>query len=231
MFGFFIDTAENLGETLWKQAFASLPKRRKETSENRTGHINVSEHELPKKAEALTHFKGEELRNSEDSAKYWTKLLHQSFDGIPLRACTNAQGSTAWLGEGTTFLTGREFIVLVMFYISAMPTLTRLKRGQDVPVSCRAGCDARELLGHVLQQCHRTHHQRIQRQDGIVRYLATRLKEKWWRVKLEPHYRTSQGTRIPDIVIHRDHQSAILDVQVVGTRVALSEAHHMKRNK
>ncbi|KAH7976951.1 hypothetical protein HPB52_021918 [Rhipicephalus sanguineus] len=183
-----------------------------------------------RQAESLAHCKGE-VRNSKDSAKYWTRQLHQSFDGMPLRACTNAKGSTAWLGEGTTFLTGREFVRLVKFHISAVPTLTWLKRGQDVPVACRAGCDSRESLRHVLQQCHRTHHQRIQRHDGIVRYLATRLKEKGWQVKQEPHYRTSLGTRIPDIVMHRANQSVVLDAQVVGTRAALSEAYHVKRNK
>ncbi|KAH7961446.1 hypothetical protein HPB52_009064 [Rhipicephalus sanguineus] len=31
--------------------------------------------------------------------------------------------------------------------------------------------------------------------------------------------------------MHRDNQSVLLDVQVVGTRVALSEAYHVKRNK
>uniref|UniRef100_L7M1A0 Putative tick transposon n=1 Tax=Rhipicephalus pulchellus TaxID=72859 RepID=L7M1A0_RHIPC len=184
-----------------------------------------------RQAERMAYFRGEELRNSKASAKYWTKMLHQSFDGTPLRMCTNAPGSTAWLGEGTTFLSGKEFIKLVRFHISAMPTLTRLRRGQDVPVSCRAGCDSRESLGHVLQQCHRTHHQRIERHDGVVRYLASRLKEKGWSVQQEPHYRTSQGVKIPDLVLRRDHQTVILDVQVVGTRVALSEAYNMKRDK
>ncbi|KAL3220281.1 hypothetical protein MRX96_029963 [Rhipicephalus microplus] len=112
-----------------------------------------------------------------------------------------------------------------------MPSLTRLKRGQNVSVTCRAGCDTRKSLGHILQQCHRTHHQRIERHDGIVRYLASRLKENGWRVLQEPHYRTSQGTQIPDLVIHRDQQSVMLDVQVVGIRVALSDAYEMKRNK
>ncbi|KAH8030322.1 hypothetical protein HPB51_006754 [Rhipicephalus microplus] len=184
-----------------------------------------------RQTESLAHFRGEVLQSSKASAKYWTKQLHRSFDGMPLRHCTNAVGSTAWLGEGTTFLSGREFIKLVKFHISAMPSLTRLKRGQNVPVTCRAGCDARESLGHILQQCHRTHHQRIERHDGIVRYLASRLKEKGWSVLQEPHYRTSQGTKIPDLVIHRDQQSVVLDVQVVGTRVALSDAYEMKRNK
>ncbi|KAH7964364.1 hypothetical protein HPB51_027396 [Rhipicephalus microplus] len=95
----------------------------------------------------------------------------------------------------------------------------------------RAGCDARESLVHILQQCHSTHHQRIERHNGIVRYLTSRLKEKGWRVLQEPHYRPSQDTKIAGLVIHRDQQSVVLDVQVVGTQVALSDAYELKRNK
>ncbi|KAH7985611.1 hypothetical protein HPB49_026344 [Dermacentor silvarum] len=36
----------------------------------------------------------------------------------------------------------------------------------------------RMSLGHVLQRCHRTHHQRIQRHDCILRHVAKRLREK-----------------------------------------------------
>ncbi|KAL1429770.1 hypothetical protein MTO96_015800 [Rhipicephalus appendiculatus] len=128
----------------------------------------------------------------------------------PLTQCPVAPGSTVWLGEGTTFLKGREFIDLAKFHIAAIPNLTRLKRGQNTPKRCRAGCDSDESLGHILQRCHRTRHQRIQRHDTIVRYLAKRLREKEWRVREEPHYQTSQGTKIPDLVLSRDGQCVIL---------------------
>lgn len=62
-----------------------------------------------------------------------------------------------------------------------------------------------------------------------MRYLGTRLKEKGCQVKHKPHYKTSQGRRIPDLVLHTDHQSVLLDVQVVRTSVSLSETYHMKR--
>lgn len=63
--------------------------------------------------------------------------------------------------EGTRFLSGREFINLVKVRLNAVPVLSRLKRGRDVPISCRAGCSQDESLRHVLQRCHRTHHTRI----------------------------------------------------------------------
>lgn len=187
--------------------------------------------EATRKARDLCSYKSKVIKNSQESLKYWKNTLHGSFDGMPLKNCSNAKGSTAWLGEGTTFLKGREYINLVKFHIAAIPNLTRLRRGRDVSVKCRAGCDTAESLGHILQRCHRTHHPRIQRHDCIVRYLSKRLKEKGWQVQLEPHYRTTMGTKIPDLVIKRDGQTIILDAQVVGTRISLSEAHETKRNK
>ncbi|KAH7940520.1 hypothetical protein HPB49_001298 [Dermacentor silvarum] len=59
---------------------------------------------------------------------------------------------------------------------------------------------------------------------------SQRLRQKSWKVELEPHCLTTKGTRIPDLVIRRDGQTIILDAQVVGTRIRLSDAPD-KRNK
>lgn len=54
MYAFFIDTAENLGERLWRLSFASLPRnRRKSPSVASTGHINVSDVELPQEVRSI----------------------------------------------------------------------------------------------------------------------------------------------------------------------------------
>ncbi|KAH7961301.1 hypothetical protein HPB52_007316 [Rhipicephalus sanguineus] len=96
-----------------------------------------------------------------------------------------------------------------------MPNLTRLKRGRNVDKKCRAGCGSDELLGHILQKCHRTHHTRIARHDNIVTHVAKRLEENGWTVRNEARFKTSQGTQIPDLMIVRDQQPPILDAQVV----------------
>lgn len=44
-------------------------------------------------------------------------------------------------------------------------------------------------------------------------------------------YKTDVGTRIPDLVCQRDQQRVILDVQVVSTRISLSDAHLAKPAK
>lgn len=187
--------------------------------------------QLKRQADNLTIFKGTKIGNSKQSRKYWARQLHMSFDGRPLQQCKEAPGSTSWLGNGTSLLRGREFIDLAKFHVAAVPNLTRLRRGRELPKQCRAGCQAEESLGHILQRCHRTHHARIKRHDNILRYLAGRLTELGWQVQQERHFKTSQGTKIPDLVIIKREKSHILDVQVVSTRVELTEAHHHKCDK
>lgn len=179
-------------------------------------------------AEKLCVFRGHTIRTAKESRRFWKDKLHTSADGIALKGCHQAPGSNAWIGQGAPFLTGREYINLVKMHINALPNLTRLKRGRQVPTQCRGGCLEPESLGHITQKCHRTHHERIRRHDVMVRYLANRLRGAGWAVKEEPHYRTPDGTRVPDLVLTREGQAVILDVQVVGTRIPLSRAHEVK---
>lgn len=67
----------------------------------------------------------------------------------------------------------------------------------------------------------------------MVHYLARRLKEKEWNVREVPVFFTSLGRQIPipDLVLTREGQAVILDVQVVGQRVDLEDAHAAKRAK
>uniref|UniRef100_A0A131Z2I9 Reverse transcriptase n=1 Tax=Rhipicephalus appendiculatus TaxID=34631 RepID=A0A131Z2I9_RHIAP len=187
--------------------------------------------ELLRQSQAMLHFKGKVIDSKKSYKKFWTSYFHGSTDGAALKEAANAPGSSAWLAEGTRFLSGREFINAVRVRFNTVPTLMRLKRGQDVTKLCRAGCDQDETLGHILQRCHRTHHTRIQRHDAIVRYAAKRCRELGFNVLEEPHYRTRQGTRIPDLVLKRDGQALVLDAQVVGGRVKLSDAHVTKSSK
>lgn len=186
---------------------------------------------LLRQSRAMMQYRGSVIDSKKSCKKFWTSYLHSSTDGAALREVANAPGASSWLAEGTRFLSGREFINSVRVRFNTVPTLVRLKRAQDVPKTCRAGCDQEETLGHILQKCHRTHHTRIQRHDAVVRYAAKRCRELGFEVLEEPHYRTRLGTRIPDLVLKRDGQALVLDAQVVGCRVRLSDAHLTKTSK
>ncbi|KAL3210022.1 hypothetical protein MRX96_037501 [Rhipicephalus microplus] len=79
-----------------------------------------------RQAQNLTQFGGDVFGSVAAARKYWTRNLHSNFDGRPLSQCPTAPGSMAWLGEGTTFLKGIEFIDLANFHIATISNLTCL---------------------------------------------------------------------------------------------------------
>lgn len=187
--------------------------------------------DLVRQSEAMLLYKGSVINSKKANQKFWTNYFLGSADGAALKEVDNAPGASAWVAEGTRFLSGREFINAIRVRFNTVPTLTRLKRGQGVTKLCRAGCDQEETLGHILQKCHRTHNTRIQRHDMVVKYVAKRSRELGFTVLEEPHYKTSTGVKIPDLVLRRDGQVLVLDAQVVGTRIKLSDAHVVKTSK
>lgn len=186
---------------------------------------------LLKRAQEGSSFRSVQLPTRAAVAAFWRANLHRSVDGRALKDCADVPYAHHWVAEGTRLLPGRAFIDVVKLRINAMPTLTRLRRGKDRGdgvVTCRAGCGVRETLGHVLQECFRTHALRIERHNSLVRYLAERLRTLGWSVSVEPHFKTALGTRIPDLVLRRDGASVILDIHIVGTNIPMSRSHSDK---
>ncbi|CAN8001537.1 unnamed protein product [Ixodes hexagonus] len=169
------------------------------------------------------------LRTSKDVTDHWTELLRNSVYGGHLRECASVPESQAWVSDGTRLLSGRDFVDCTKLRINPIPTLARTSRGQDKDTSCRAGCGQPETLSHVLQQCHRTHGAMIKRHDGIVAYLCQKFHKDGWTVEREPGIKTKEGTRYPDIIIRKSDCAAIVDVQIVGTRIPLETAHRRKQ--
>lgn len=99
-----------------------------------------------------------------------------------------------------------------------------------IGLSQSLSCKSDESLGHILQRCHQTDHTRTTKHDNILEHLK-KITKVGWQVVREPHFKTSNGTRIPKLVITREHQALILDVQVIRMRMPLSDAHDVKRNK
>ncbi|CAN7951110.1 unnamed protein product [Ixodes pacificus] len=181
---------------------------------------------------AMTLFKanGRVLRIAKDAKDHWAELLHNSVDGAHMRTFTEVPESQQWVSDSTRLLSGRDFVDCAKLRINAIPTLARTSWGRNLDISCRAGCRQNETLGHVLQQCERTHGERIKRQNGIVDYLCKKFKVDKWSVEREPCINTMEGTRFPDSVIRKGDRTAIVDVQTVGTSTPLETAHRRKQN-
>lgn len=182
------------------------------------------------KAMTLLTVRGRVLRTAKDVKDHWAELLHNSVDGAHLGTCKEVPESQQWVSDGTRLLSGRDFVDCAKLRINAIPTLARTSRGRNQDTSCRAGCRQIETLGHVLQQCERTHGERIKRHDGVVEYLCKKFKADKWSVEREPCITTKEGNRFPDIVIRKGDRTAIVDVQIVGTSTPLETAHRRKQN-
>src|SRR5690606_34967439 len=112
----------------------------------------------------------------------------------------------------------------------SLPTRSRMARGNNGNRQCRHHCNAFETSNHAIQRCHATHGLRVKRHDKLVAMVASRLKERGYRVDVEPRFRTPVGTRVPDIVAYNEHEAIVVDCQVVGTIMSTELAEQTKVN-
>eukprot|EP00794_Sanderia_malayensis_P004463 gene4463-5056_t len=82
-------------------------------------------------------------------------------------------------------------------------------------VACDS-CGRPESLGHVVQQCPRTHGQRVKRHNKIVDYIITSIRPDRFKVLKVPSIPTEIGIRKPDLVIRSkdENTSYIIDVSI-----------------
>ena len=147
--------------------------------------------------------------------KNWAKQLYRTVDGSSLKHSSDVMSQHRWLQEPTKFVSGSDFIHMNKVRINALPTKSRSSRGRNHDRWCRAGCSAPETLNHILQICSRTHDIRVRRHDAIVKFLKKNCSSGY-EVLEEPLFRTSEGTRKPDLLFTKDHTTTVVDVQIVG---------------
>ena len=84
-----------------------------------------------------------------------------------------------WLVNGSAFLTGRSFVNCVMLKGSMVYTALRAFIGRiEASTRCDA-CNNVESIGHILQMCHRSHDDRVNRHDSINKALTALLSKGW----------------------------------------------------
>ena len=147
------------------------------------------------------------LNSMSDINDWWSSKLHKSVDASGLKESRETPDQHSWVGDGTKFLSGRDFINFCRFRISAIPTKTRTSKGRHKDRRCRAGCTASKTLHHVIQVCFRSH----QRHDAVSRYVAAKLREKGYVVHKEPRIQTEDGLRKPDIVAFKEPMALVVD--------------------
>lgn len=160
----------------------------------------------------------------------WAQLLYNKVDGMGLRGSAEVPQQHTWIGEGTRFLTGRDYLQSCKLRINALPTKSRVARGRPKERNCRAGCGAAETLNHILQRCHRTHGTRVRRHDAVVSYLNKICTNRGHETEMEPRFQTEAGLRKPDLVVKLGVTAVVVDAQVVNDQVNLDYAHTAKQD-
>ncbi|CAN7982139.1 unnamed protein product [Ixodes pacificus] len=153
-----------------------------------------------RRAQQTASLNGIPLTTKAKVHKHWAGRLHGSYDGAALRDTRHVPAAQSWISDGTRLLPGRHYVNVIKLRVNALPTLSRTGRGRPDDMSCRAGCRARESLGHVLQARHRGHRGRVKRHDNLAQYVAMRLHQLKWSVLWEAHYSNQEKVMKPDLV-------------------------------
>ncbi len=158
----------------------------------------------------------------------WRDLLIATVDGRGLANHQDVDKIHKWVSDGSSLMSGKEFIGCVQVRAGTLPTAVRSSRGRpNVSASCDC-CGRPEFLGHILQVCPRTWGERIKRHDNLCNYLSGKLQKKGFKVIQEPCIATDVGIRKPDLVISRDGEATIVDMTVVADNASLNDAHMRK---
>lgn len=158
----------------------------------------------------------------------WRNKLLEKIDTCGLKESRATPHQHQWVADGTKFLSGKDYVNCIKLRASALPTKSRSSRGRVGDRRCGAGCQAQETLNHILQQCHRTHAQRIKRHDAVLRYMERRIRRGGYTIHREPRLHTSDGLRKPDLVAVLGGTAVVVDAQVIGEQANLDEAHRRK---
>lgn len=162
----------------------------------------------------------------------WAEQLHdERFDGMALKYSKHFKQQHAWVGDGTKFLSGRDYVGAVKLRINALPCRARCKRGRAAAKLCRGGCNVLETNNHILQQCHRTHGPRIKRHNAVADYVAKLMVDDGYAVHKEPRIRVGAEFLVPDVIGVKAGDVVVVDAQVVSDKIDVDVAHATKRAK
>lgn len=103
---------------------------------------------------------------------YYKKELYRMCDGIGLRRSLKCSGTHQWVSDGTSFLSGKDYINCLHIRYGYLYNKNRCARGRNENDKyCRRGCQVPETLNHILQNCYSTHGGKIKKNDALVNYI------------------------------------------------------------
>jgi hypothetical protein len=155
--------------------------------------------------------------------------LHNSVDGRGLRDHSLVPAVNRWVSDGSSLLTGRNFVGAISIRAASLYSALRASRGRSNPDTRCDCCGRVESLGHILQVCPRTFVGRDERHNRVAGAVIKLLSKKDFLILEEPAIPTVEGTRRPDIIAYKPGQSAhVIDVTVVADNADLDTEHCKK---
>lgn len=166
---------------------------------------------------------------------YWRKRLYSTVDGEGLRSHAITGLGSKFFFDSFLKLSGREFISALHLRCGTLRTPARSNRGRlhGKGPNCPACPDKTATLGHLLQNCGRTHLARVKRHDEITKLLACKLRKLQFEVELEPHIPVGSSHLKPDLVAfrRRDRMLMVLDPTIVNCKSDINLIESEKADK
>lgn len=182
-----------------------------------------------KKATRLSHRDGKEMVTTLECSQLQAVALHRTCDGKGLWQSNSCPSVNSWVTDGTSLLTGGDYIQAVQVRGNLLPSGERTTRGRrEAPPMCEAGCNAVSSLGHISQSCTRTHRLRTSRHNSVVQFIDGALTKKGNTVLVEPVIPTCHGNRKPLLVIINETEAKIVDVTITADLFDMGNAYQQK---
>ena len=170
------------------------------------------------------------VTNKKDVDRMFATELHSTVDGGGLRQGCKVRGIHRWVINGTSLMSGANFVGSLKLRSNCLYTKGRASRGHKVKSANCDQCRVYESLSHILQKCSRTWAMRNARHDSVVDLVLQLLEKHGYETAKEPVIVTRAGKRIPDIVAWKSGmQGIVLDVTVVSDDADLDYTHELKR--
>ena len=99
--------------------------------------------------------------------KMMKKQLHSMVDGKGLMSASEVPIANTWVSDGSSFLSGKDFISSIHLRYNCLYTKSRVRRGGRQENKCSRRCNTPETLNHILQNCHATSYHRVKRHDAV----------------------------------------------------------------
>lgn len=154
--------------------------------------------------------------------------------GSGLRQSSVVPVTNSWFSDGSSIMSGRDFITAVHIRYNCLYNKFRATRGRNADKRCSRGWHMPETLNHISQQCYMTYGLRIKRRDAICKYLGVITElfcPHWAKLHTESTFRVDEAKLQPNLIAYSSEQVLIIDVQFVNDQMFLETAHNTKINK